>query len=92
MSWKNANRDAFSAFMCDETALDILRSVVVDMGWAPEKCHRGGLRNAIQSLSITNFSTLWSPLPACEPVLGKPMEISASSSFTTTAPLVPCTV
>ena len=53
MSWKNANRDAFSAFMCDETALDILRSVVVDMGWAPEKCHRGGLRNAIQSLSIT---------------------------------------
>ncbi|MFY8194708.1 pilus assembly protein CpaE [Novosphingobium sp. B1] len=53
MSWKNANRDAFSAFMCDETALDTLRSVVVDMGWAPEKCHRGGLRNAIQSLSIT---------------------------------------
>jgi pilus assembly protein CpaE len=53
MSWKNANRDAFAAFMCDETALDVLRPVVVDMGWAPEKCHRGGLRNAIQSLSIT---------------------------------------
>lgn len=53
MSWKNANRDAFAAFMCDETALDMLRPVVVDMGWAPEKCNRGGLRNAIQSLSIT---------------------------------------
>ena len=53
MSWKNANRDAFAAFMCDETALDVLRPVVVDMGWAPEKCNRGGLRNAIQSLSIT---------------------------------------
>ncbi|ABD25522.1 response regulator receiver domain protein (CheY-like) [Novosphingobium aromaticivorans DSM 12444] len=53
MSWKNANRDAFAAFMCDENALDMLRPVVVDMGWAPEKCHRGGLRNAIQSLSIT---------------------------------------
>ena len=53
MSWKNANRDAFAAFMCDETALDVLRLVVVDMGWAPEKCHRGGLRNAVQSLSVS---------------------------------------
>ncbi|MFN4134412.1 MAG: pilus assembly protein CpaE [Novosphingobium sp.] len=53
MSMKNANRDAFAAFMCDEAALDVLRAVAVDMGWAPEKCHRGGLRNAIQSLSIT---------------------------------------
>jgi len=53
MSLKSANRDAFAAFMCDETALDMLRPVVADMGWAPEKCHRGGLRNAIQSLSIT---------------------------------------
>ena len=53
MSSKNANRDAFAAFMCDEASLDILRSATVDMGWAPEKCHRGGLRNAIQSLSIT---------------------------------------
>ncbi|MFN3423751.1 MAG: pilus assembly protein CpaE [Novosphingobium meiothermophilum] len=53
MSMKNGNRDAFAAFMCDEAALDVLRAVAVDMGWAPEKCHRGGLRNAIQSLSIT---------------------------------------
>lgn len=51
--WKSGNRDAFAAFMCDETALDVLRSVVVDMGWMPEKCNKGGLRNAIQSLSIT---------------------------------------
>ncbi|OYX62154.1 MAG: pilus assembly protein CpaE [Novosphingobium sp. 32-60-15] len=53
MSPKNANRDAFAAFICDDAALDMLRPAVVDMGWAPEKCHRGGLRNAIQSLSIT---------------------------------------
>lgn len=31
MSWKNANRDAFAAFMCDENALDMLRPVVVDI-------------------------------------------------------------
>lgn len=53
MSPKNANRDAFAAYICDDAALDMLRPAVVDMGWVPEKCHRGGLRNAIQSLSIT---------------------------------------
>ncbi len=54
--WKPAavgGRDAFAAFICDEAALDVLRPVAVEMGWQPEKCHKGGLRNAIQSLSIT---------------------------------------
>lgn len=52
--WKSGgNRDVFAAFLCDEAALDVLRPVVVDMGWQPEKCNKGGLRNAIQSLSIT---------------------------------------
>ncbi|WP_068073945.1 pilus assembly protein CpaE [Novosphingobium lentum] len=51
--WKNGgNRDTFAAFICDEASLDTLRPVVVDMGWQPEKCNKGGLRNAIQSLSI----------------------------------------
>ncbi len=47
------NRAPFAAFICDEAALDVLRPVVVEMGWQPEKCHKGGLRNAVQSLSIT---------------------------------------
>ena len=47
------NRDAFAAYLCDDAALDILRPVVIELGWAPEKCHKGGLRNAVQSLSIT---------------------------------------
>ena len=47
------NRDAFSAFICDEAALDVLRPVVIEMGWQPEKCNKGGLRNAVQSLSIS---------------------------------------
>ncbi|MBC2663924.1 pilus assembly protein CpaE [Novosphingobium flavum] len=54
--WKTGmpgNRDPFSAYICDEAALDVLRPVVVEMGWQPEKCHKGGLRNAVQSLSIT---------------------------------------
>ena len=52
--WKpNGNRDPFAAFICDETALDVLRPVVIEMGWAPEKCAKGGLRNAVQSLSVS---------------------------------------
>ncbi len=47
------NRDPFAAFICDENALDVLRPVVIEMGWAPEKCNKGGLRNAVQSLSVS---------------------------------------
>ena len=47
------SRDPFAAFICDDSALDVLRPLVVDLGWQPEKCHKGGLRNAVQSLSIT---------------------------------------
>lgn len=51
--WKSGNRDLFAAFLCDDAALDVVRAVAADMGWPPEKCARGGLRNAVQSLSIT---------------------------------------
>ncbi len=54
--WKSGsqgNRDAFASFICDENSLDVLRPVIIEMGWAPEKCNKGGLRNAVQSLSIT---------------------------------------
>src|SRR5215216_2907408 len=47
------NRDPFAAFICDESALDVLRPVIIEMGWQPEKCNKGGLRNALQSLSIS---------------------------------------
>ena len=47
------NREPFSAYICDDAALDVLRPVVIEMGWQPEKCNKGGLRNAIQSLSIS---------------------------------------
>ena len=54
--WKpgvQGNRDPFSAYICDEAALDVLRPVIIEMGWQPEKCNKGGLRNAVQSLSIS---------------------------------------
>lgn len=54
--WKSGpagNRDPFAAYICDEAALEVLRPVVAEMGWQIEKCNKGGLRNAVQSLSIS---------------------------------------
>jgi len=54
--WKSGlpgNRDPFAAYICDDAALDVLRPVIVEMGWPPEKCNKGGLRNAVQSLSVS---------------------------------------
>jgi pilus assembly protein CpaE len=54
--WKSglpSNRDPFAAFICDDNAIDVIRPVVVELGWAPEKCNKGGLRNAVQSLSVS---------------------------------------
>ncbi|MCW1427765.1 pilus assembly protein CpaE [Novosphingobium sp. JCM 18896] len=54
--WKagpGGGRDPYQAYICDDAALDVLRPVVVEMGWAPEKCNKGGLRNAVQALSIS---------------------------------------
>jgi pilus assembly protein CpaE len=54
--WKSGlpgNRDPFAAYICDDNALDVIRPVVVELGWQPEKCNKGGLRNAVQSLSVS---------------------------------------
>lgn len=48
-----AARDAFCAFVCDEATVEILKPVVTDMGWQAEKIHKGGLRNAVQTLSVS---------------------------------------
>jgi pilus assembly protein CpaE len=55
--WKTGathGRDGFAAFMCDEASLEVLRPIATKMGWASEKCCKGGLRGAVQSLSITS--------------------------------------
>ena len=46
-------REPFAAYLCDDDTVDLIRPVANDMGWAVDKVHRGGLRNAVQSLSIT---------------------------------------
>ncbi|NBC36796.1 pilus assembly protein CpaE [Novosphingobium sp. FSY-8] len=59
--WKvgsQGGRDSFAAFLCDDASLDIVRPLAADMGWAPEKCTRGGLRNAVQALSIASSPSI----------------------------------
>jgi pilus assembly protein CpaE len=48
-----ALRDPFGAYVCDDATADLLRPIAVEHGWAPEKVNKGGLRNAVQSLSVS---------------------------------------
>ena len=48
-----AQRDPFAAYICDENAAEKLRPVCIELGWPIEKIHKGGLRNAVQSLSVS---------------------------------------
>jgi len=51
-------RDLFAAYLCDEMTMDTLRSVCADLGWPTEKINKGGLRNAVQSLSVSASPTI----------------------------------
>src|SRR3954468_18266830 len=53
-----ALRDPFSAFVCDDATAEMLRPIAVEHGWAPEKVNKGGLRNAVQTLSVSASPTI----------------------------------
>lgn len=46
-------RDPFTAFVADDATAELLRPIAVEHGWAPEKVNKGGLRNAVQTLSVS---------------------------------------
>ncbi|MET0191949.1 MAG: hypothetical protein ABW200_01095 [Hyphomicrobiaceae bacterium] len=48
-----STRDPFHAYVSDQHSLEVLRVVAAEMGWPIEKVCLGGLRNAVQSLSIS---------------------------------------
>ncbi|TXC69837.1 pilus assembly protein CpaE [Sphingomonas ginsenosidivorax] len=48
-----AHRDPFTAYVCDETTAETLRPIATELGWSIDKIYKGGLRNAIQSLSVS---------------------------------------
>jgi pilus assembly protein CpaE len=49
----SGSRDPFAAFVCDDITADTMRAIVGDMGLSTDKVAKGGLRNAIQSLSVS---------------------------------------
>ena len=49
----NVTREPFSAFVCDEMTSGTIKSVCQEMGWNVDKVNKGGLRNAVQSLSVS---------------------------------------
>lgn len=48
-----ATRDPFAAYICDENTAEKIRPVCIELGWQIEKINKGGLRNAVQSLSVS---------------------------------------
>jgi pilus assembly protein CpaE len=48
-----ALREPFAAFVCDDATADLLKPVLSDLGWPQERINKGGLRNAVQTLSIS---------------------------------------
>jgi pilus assembly protein CpaE len=46
-------RDPFMAFVCDEAAADATRLAAGEIGWPIDKVNKGGLRNAVQTLSVS---------------------------------------
>ena len=46
-------REPFTAFVCDDETADLIGPVAVEYGWSAEKVNKGGLRNAVQSLSVS---------------------------------------
>ena len=54
--WKPGSlsqREPFAAYVCDETTVETLRPLAAELGWSVDKVHKGGLRNAVQSLSVS---------------------------------------
>lgn len=54
--WKPAGagtREPFMAFVCDDSTADSVRPIVLELGWNPDKVNKGGLRNAVQTLSVS---------------------------------------
>ena len=48
-----ALRDPFAAYVCDDATAELLKPVCSELGWPHEKVAKGGLRNAVQQLSVS---------------------------------------
>ena len=53
--WKAgaSTREPFVAYACDEATAEAIRPIATELGWSADKVNKGGLRNAVQSLSVS---------------------------------------
>ena len=51
-------RDLFTAFVCDDDLARCLKDVLPEIGWPDDKVNKGGLHNAVQTLSVTASPTI----------------------------------
>jgi pilus assembly protein CpaE len=49
----NAAREPFMAFLCDEKTIDTMKATLPEFNWTTDKVFKGGMRNAIQTLSVS---------------------------------------
>ncbi|WP_340312970.1 pilus assembly protein CpaE [Rhizorhabdus argentea] len=55
---KQQTRNPFAAYVCDDISSELLKPLIFELGWAPESVCKGGLRTAIQSLSVSASPTI----------------------------------
>lgn len=49
----NAAREPFMAFLCDDKTIDTMKATLPEFNWTTDKVFKGGMRNAIQTLSVS---------------------------------------
>ncbi|MEH3101263.1 AAA family ATPase [Sphingomonas adhaesiva] len=55
--WKpgsTGTRTPFLAFACDDASVEQLRPIAAELGWPVDNVYKGGVRNAVQTLSVTS--------------------------------------
>jgi pilus assembly protein CpaE len=49
----SAPRDPFMAFLCDDASIEAMKAILPEFNWTADKLFKGGMRNAIQTLSVS---------------------------------------
>jgi pilus assembly protein CpaE len=61
-----ATREPFTAFVCDDASVELLKPIATENGWDHGRINKGGLRNAVQALSVSaSPSILFVDLSEC---------------------------
>jgi len=55
---KQQTRNPFAAYVCDDISSELLKPLVFELGWPPESVSKGGLRGAVQALSVSASPTI----------------------------------